>query len=89
MDLRVARTKRALSLDALAARAGVTTGTLWRIERGGCTPSLRTRRLVAEALGVEVSAIDWPGSDLAVGAITSHSQILTKSMGGNADGHPA
>ncbi len=83
MHLREARLAKALSLDALAARAGVTSGQVWKIKRGAVTPTLRSRRLLAEALGVEPTEIEWPG--LALGAITSRSQILTKSMGGRAD----
>jgi transcriptional regulator with XRE-family HTH domain len=85
MDVRSARLVRAVSLDALAARTGLSVQTCWRIERGLCTPSLRSRRLVAEALGVAPAEIEWPG--LALGPFTSRGALLTKSVGeGSANG---
>ena len=52
MNLREARLAKALSLDALAARAGVTSGQIWKLETGRVKqPSLRSKRLLAQALG--------------------------------------
>jgi transcriptional regulator with XRE-family HTH domain len=47
------REERALNQSELAAMAGITTVHLGRIERGESFPHPRTRRHIAEALGVE------------------------------------
>ncbi len=53
--LRVRRQERALSLDALAARSGVSKGMLVQIERGATNPSIGTLCRVAAALGTSVA----------------------------------
>ncbi len=63
MNLKQARLARSLSLDALGARAGITSGQVWKIERGRVRPTLRSKRLLAEALGVEPHEIDWSEID--------------------------
>lgn len=64
MNLRQARLARSLSLDALAARAGVTAGQIWKLETGRVKqPSLRSKRLLAEALGVAPHEIAWSEID--------------------------
>jgi transcriptional regulator with XRE-family HTH domain len=47
------RKERALNQSELAAQAGITTVHLGRIERGESFPRPRTRRHIAEALGVD------------------------------------
>jgi transcriptional regulator with XRE-family HTH domain len=56
-----------LSQKALAARAGVAVGTIASIEGGGNTkPHPRTRKRIADALGVEVFAVAEFVADLPV-----------------------
>jgi transcriptional regulator with XRE-family HTH domain len=52
--LRSLREDRQLSQHALATRAGITTNTLARIERGESNPSWTTVRSLINALGVSV-----------------------------------
>jgi transcriptional regulator with XRE-family HTH domain len=51
--IRRLREERALNQSELAARAEITTVHLGRIERGVSYPRPRTRRRIAEALGVD------------------------------------
>ncbi len=53
------RRERELALWGLAARSGVSASTLSAIERWDYVPTLPVRQRIAEALGVEASAI-WP-----------------------------
>ena len=57
--LRVLRQEHELALWGLAARAGVSASTLSAIERWDYLPTPPVRQRIAEALGVEPSAI-WP-----------------------------
>jgi FXSXX-COOH protein len=50
--LRRLREERNLTREALAFHAGITTGSLARIELGQAVPGWNTVRLLAEALGV-------------------------------------
>jgi transcriptional regulator with XRE-family HTH domain len=52
--LRRMRQDRAITREALAARAGVTVSALERIEQGKVTPGWGTVRLLAKALGVSM-----------------------------------
>jgi transcriptional regulator with XRE-family HTH domain len=58
--LREWREARALSLEELARAAGVHHDTVWQVETGRRRPHPRTRRRLAEALGVPPDAIAWP-----------------------------
>jgi hypothetical protein len=49
------------------------------------SPRPATRRALAAALDIDPAAIDWPGSDLAVGAITERGALYIKSLRGR---HP-
>lgn len=49
-ELREARVRRHLSLEALAAASGVSTGSISQLERGRGNPSVLTLRRLAEAL---------------------------------------
>ena len=51
--IRRLRQERALNQDELAEMAGITAVHLGRIERGTSYPRPRTRRYLAEALGVD------------------------------------
>jgi len=51
-ELRDARLRQHLSLEALAATSGVSTGSISQLERGRGNPSVLTLRRLAEALGL-------------------------------------
>jgi len=57
--LREFRREHGLALWGLAARTGVSTSTLSAIERWDYLPTPPVRQRIADALGVEASAI-WP-----------------------------
>lgn len=57
MPLNELRRRRALSLAALAARAGVAPKTINDVERGLVVPKLRTVRRLCDALGVEPAEV--------------------------------
>jgi transcriptional regulator with XRE-family HTH domain len=78
LTLRQARFLRALTQQELAERAGLNAVHVSRIESGAVAPHPATRRALAAALDIAVERIVWPGSDLAVGAITRGRQVLTK-----------
>jgi transcriptional regulator with XRE-family HTH domain len=56
-NLRRLRTDRGFTLDALAARAGVSRGMVIQIEQGRTNPSVGTVVKVADALGVSVTTL--------------------------------
>jgi transcriptional regulator with XRE-family HTH domain len=58
MRLRDLRIRRALTQKDLARQSGVAQTTIGAIERGVELPAMRTARLLAEALGVELTDID-------------------------------
>lgn len=51
-ELREARLRQHLSVEALAAASGVSTGSISQLERGRGNPSVLTLRRLAEALGL-------------------------------------
>lgn len=55
--LRQLRTERGLTLDALAARAGVSRGMLIQIEQARTNPSVGTVVKIGDALGVTIGAL--------------------------------
>ncbi|HXB16396.1 MAG TPA: helix-turn-helix transcriptional regulator [Solirubrobacteraceae bacterium] len=55
--LRGLRDRQGLTQEALASRAGITTGTYARLELGQSDPSWSTLRAVAKALGVTLSQL--------------------------------
>ena len=55
--VRSARRRRGLSLDQLAARAGVSKGALTALEGATANPTLGTLARLADALGISVSAL--------------------------------
>ena len=65
--LRELRKEQGLALWGLAARTGVSASTLSAIERWDYLPTPPVRQRIAEALGVEASAI-WPEFGLAAEA---------------------
>lgn len=58
--LRELRTTRGWTVEELATAAHLDKSTISLIERGKRVPTWRTRRDLAEALGVAAEAIDWP-----------------------------
>ncbi|HEX5566606.1 MAG TPA: XRE family transcriptional regulator [Streptomyces sp.] len=56
-NLRRLRTERGLTLDALAARAGISRGMLIQIEQARTNPSIGTVVKVADALGVSITTL--------------------------------
>ncbi|MHB1101778.1 MAG: helix-turn-helix domain-containing protein [Devosia sp.] len=57
LRIRSLRHQRGLSVNELAAKAGVSAGIISHIERGKANPSLRTLERIRTALGVPLSAI--------------------------------
>jgi transcriptional regulator with XRE-family HTH domain len=60
VTLRQARERRALSLRELAHEAGLSVGTVLRIEKAATTPRPRVRRALAAALRCDPQVIHWP-----------------------------
>ncbi|MDT0309878.1 XRE family transcriptional regulator [Streptomyces sp. DSM 44917] len=56
-NLRRLRTERGLTLDALAARAGISRGMLIQIEQARTNPSIGTVVKVGDALGVSITTL--------------------------------
>ena len=56
-SLRQHRTEQLISLERLAAKAGVTAKTLSNIERGKQRPSYRSMQGISNALGIEPTEI--------------------------------
>ncbi|MDX5361546.1 MAG: cupin domain-containing protein [Alphaproteobacteria bacterium] len=54
--MRQARKDRSLSMHAVATRAGLSVGLISQIERGLTSPSIRSLRLLADAIGVPVES---------------------------------
>lgn len=55
--LREARLRQFLSIRELAAKAGVSTRTIVQLEAGRTTPTFKTSRKLAAALGVQPAEI--------------------------------
>jgi transcriptional regulator with XRE-family HTH domain len=58
---REAQPRLALSVNELAARAGVAPRTVLLVERGEVTPHMATIRKLNAALGCRPRGIAWPG----------------------------
>ena len=58
MKLGEARRDRLITQRELATRAGVSAGTITRIERGNVAPSLETIRKICDVLGMQPREID-------------------------------
>ncbi|MEU7892581.1 XRE family transcriptional regulator [Nonomuraea sp. NPDC049152] len=56
-NVRAQRAHRGLTLDALAARSGVSRGMLVQVEQGRTNPSITTLVRIADALGVSVARL--------------------------------
>lgn len=56
--IRDLRKKQGITLEALAPRAGITTGALGMIERGESNPTWTTVQGIAGALGVSIGELE-------------------------------
>jgi transcriptional regulator with XRE-family HTH domain len=56
-NVRAQRAHRGITLDALAARSGVSRGMLVQVEQGRTNPSVSTLTRIADALGVTVARL--------------------------------
>lgn len=56
-NIREIRERKGLSGEQLGARAGVTSSTIFDIERGRKVPRLSTLEAIAQALGVSVTRL--------------------------------
>ena len=63
--VRVIREALGVRNGDLAARVGVTAGTLTHIERDGRQVSPATQRAIADSLGIPLEAITFPRSEAA------------------------
>src|SRR5262245_20193781 len=84
--VRARRQARRLSLDALAARSGVSKGMLVQIENGTTNPSIGTLCRVAAALGASVAdLVDAAPDGLESAVLASAPRVLWKGRhGGHA-----
>ena len=62
-DLKAERKRAGLTREELAVKAGVTVGTIYRIETGKSAPLKAVRLALATALGVSIGDIDWTGKN--------------------------
>lgn len=53
MELKTVRKRKGLTLEELAAKAGVGKSTLSRLERSACVPSYATVLAIEQALGLK------------------------------------
>ena len=58
--LRVARAEKDISQLELATRAGLSQKKVWSIEHNYRVPSDEERLAIADALGMSITAIQWP-----------------------------
>ncbi|MER6947131.1 XRE family transcriptional regulator [Nonomuraea sp. NPDC000554] len=80
-NVRAQRSHRGLTLDALAARSGVSRGMLVQIEQGRTNPSISTLTRIASALGVTVAGL-VEVSDVPVVRVIDRSDVVTFDQGG-------
>ena len=64
--MRQARKDRGLSINAVASKAGLSIGLISQIERGLTSPSIRSLRLLAHAIGVPVETFFTQGDPVTV-----------------------
>jgi transcriptional regulator with XRE-family HTH domain len=82
-NVRVARQRRGFSLEALAARAGISKGILVALEQQRGNPSLSTLIRVADALGLPVSSLVETGEQEALRVVPAGSAaVLWKGPAG-------
>lgn len=79
-NVRAQRAHRGLTLDALAARSGVSRGMLVQVEQGRTNPSVSTLTRIASALGVTVARL-VEVSDVPVVRIVEKADVVTFDQG--------
>ncbi|GAA0922305.1 XRE family transcriptional regulator [Nonomuraea longicatena] len=79
-NVRAHRAHRGLTLDALAARSGVSRGMLVQVEQGRTNPSVSTLTRIASALGVTVARL-VEVSDVPVVRVIPPEQAVSFEMG--------
>ncbi|MFI6479499.1 helix-turn-helix domain-containing protein [Nonomuraea sp. NPDC050663] len=82
-NVRGLRTQRNMTLDALAARSGVSRGMLIQIEQARTNPSVSTLTRVAAALGTTVAKL-VEVSDVPVVRVVDRSEMVTFAHDGSA-----
>ncbi|WP_433516130.1 helix-turn-helix domain-containing protein [Nonomuraea sp. CA-143628] len=79
-NVRAQRAHRGLTLDALAARSGVSRGMLVQVEQARTNPSVSTLTRIASALGVTVARL-VEVSDVPVVRIVEKADVVTFDQG--------
>ncbi|MEV0164839.1 helix-turn-helix domain-containing protein [Nonomuraea fuscirosea] len=79
-NVRAQRAHRGLTLDALAARSGVSRGMLVQVEQGRTNPSVSTLTRIASALGVTVARL-VEVSDVPVVRVVDKADVVTFDQG--------
>lgn len=79
-NVRAQRAHRGLTLDALAARSGVSRGMLVQVEQGRTNPSVSTLTRIASALGVTVARL-VEVSDVPTVRVVGASDVVTFQQG--------
>ncbi|MER7502925.1 XRE family transcriptional regulator [Nonomuraea pusilla] len=79
-NVRATRAHRGLTLDALAARSGVSRGMLVQVEQGRTNPSVSTLTRIASALGVTVARLVEVG-DVPMVRIVPKADVVTFQQG--------
>ncbi|PZG19703.1 helix-turn-helix domain-containing protein [Nonomuraea aridisoli] len=80
-NVRAQRAHRGLTLDALAARSGVSRGMLVQVEQGRTNPSVSTLTRIASALGVTVARL-VEVSDVPMVRVVDKADVVTFRQGG-------
>ncbi|WP_157250920.1 helix-turn-helix domain-containing protein [Nonomuraea typhae] len=79
-NVRAQRAHRGLTLDALAARSGVSRGMLVQVEQGRTNPSVSTLTRIASALGVTVARL-VEVADVPVVRVIDRADVVSFDMG--------
>ncbi|WP_084772454.1 helix-turn-helix domain-containing protein [Nonomuraea candida] len=79
-NVRAQRAHRGLTLDALAARSGVSRGMLVQVEQGRTNPSVSTLTRIASALGVTVARL-VEVSDVPMVRVVDKSDVVAFRQG--------
>ncbi|WP_113699749.1 helix-turn-helix domain-containing protein [Nonomuraea lactucae] len=79
-NVRAQRSHRGLTLDALAARSGVSRGMLVQVEQGRTNPSVSTLTRIASALGVTLARL-VEVADVPVVRVVEPADVVTFAQG--------
>jgi transcriptional regulator with XRE-family HTH domain len=80
-NIRARRTARRWSMDALAARAGLSKGVVVALEQGRGNPNLATLIRVSDALGVSLTALLEGGETPSI-SVSEHGTVLWEGASG-------